>query len=168
MKNSYEINKGTFIALEKKAIRTFGAFGRVLWLIFGVLWACAIVVFAKNVENPATEIALCSVIVAYCLYKVLLDAHARAYFRYFVLSKQNGKSSWTRTIAFEDDYIAFNDENIERTYKYTEIKEIAQNGSYIALVLYGKKIIWLKEDAFVDTTLAEVVAKITTKREYAQ
>ncbi len=167
MINSYKIDKGVLVPLEKKAIKSQGGFRRALWGIFGAIWVVVILLFAKFVKNPATEITLCSIIVAYCLYKVLLDAGVRAFFRYLILSKQVGGSSWTRVVAFEDDYIAVNDENIKRTYKYTQIKEIAQNDGYIVLILYGKQMIWLKADGFVDTTLEEIVALISVKREYS-
>lgn len=166
MRNEYEISRGVFVPLERKAILMRGAFARVLWALFGALWVGVIIIFAKNVENPVAEIVLCSVIVAYSLYKVLLDASVRAWFRFFVLSRQIGKSSWVRTIAFESEYIAIKDESREQAYKYADIKEIGQNEAYIALVLHSKQVIWLRADGFVGTALEEVVALISVKREY--
>lgn len=167
MKNEYEVSKAVFIPLERKAILMHSAFARVLWALFGALWIGIIIIFAKNVENPVAEIVLCSIIVAYCLYKVLFDAVARAWFRFFVLSRQIGKSHWVRQIAFESDYIALKDESKESTYKYTDIKEIGQNEGYIAVILRTKQVLWLKADGFIDTTLEEVIALISVKREYA-
>ena len=71
-----------------------------------------------------------------------------------------------RTIAFESEYIAIKDESREQAYKYADIKEIGQNEAYIALVLHSKQVIWLRADGFVGTTLEEVVALISVKREY--
>jgi hypothetical protein len=72
-----------------------------------------------------------------------------------------------RQIAFESDYIAIKDESKERTYKYTDIKEIGQNEGYIAVILRTKQVLWLGTDAFVETTLEEVIALISVKREDA-
>ncbi len=166
MKNEYQMDKSTFVPLEKSAISSQRMLGKILWLLFAILWGGVIAFFAVAISNPTVEIILCSLIIAYCLYKIFLDAYVVALFRFFILSKRVGKSSWTRRVELMDDCIAVFDENVQATYKYSQIKEIGQNNGFIALILRTKQVVWLKADGFGDKTLNDALAFITIKREY--
>lgn len=166
MENKYQMSKSTFVPLEKRLIASQRTLSRVLWALFALIWCGVIAFFAISVSNPVVEILLCSLIVAYCLYKVLFSAHVSALLRFFILSKRVGKREWTRRVVFESDKIDVFDDEEQESYKYSQIKEIGQNNGFIALILYNKQCIWLKNDGFGDKTLNDALAFITIKREY--
>ncbi len=61
-----------------------------------------------------------------------------------------GKSSWVRTISFEENEIVVKEEKAETKYNYSDILEIVEKDERIYLKLQAKAVLRLYKSKFVD------------------
>ncbi len=134
-------------------------------LFFFVSWCVLLTVFIVFIV-----LSIVTSIYDYMYYFVLFAILSiyYAFFQHTIIAKKQykrlaqiyGKSSWVRTISFEENEIVVNDEKAETKYKYSDILEIVEKDERIYLKLPAKSVLRLYKSKFVDCSWEDCKKRI--------
>ena len=134
-------------------------------LIFFILWCALLIgsivfVVLSIVANMYFYGLIYILIALFSFYRAFLWNIMIAKQQYKRLAQIYGKTSWVRTISFEDDGIVIKEEKTETKYNYSDILDIVEKDERIYLKLQAKTVMRLYKSKFVDCTWKECKVKI--------
>lgn len=147
--NKYEVNKEVMMdwgrhPLSKGQQRVQTGF-RILWLVFAVF--CLFNLISAFMAQAGAFVFFYSILLVFCLYRVLWRNKLVIGKQYQILSKAQGQPSWERTIRL-DDKIRVYDGNNSSEFQYSQVTGTVEDSRYIALLLGTGQGIRLEKDAF--------------------
>ncbi len=134
-------------------------------LFFFISWCVLLTVFIVSIV-----LSIVANMYNYMYYFVLFAilSFYYAFFQNTIIAKKQykrlaqiyGKSSWIRTISFEENEIVVKEEKAETRYNYSDILEIVEKDERIYLKLQAKAVLRLYKSKFVDCSWEDCKKRI--------
>ncbi len=130
----------------------------VMWciLLLVTIWLC----IQSFIISAYSYVVFYFLLGLFCFYRAFVMHIMSVKYQYKRYVKVYGKTSWVRTVDFEDDKIVITEENTQGTYSYSDIVAITEKSDKVNLMLNGKLLIRVYKSKFVDCTWDECKVKI--------